>query len=290
MLITLLSALAALGGLTLLLATLLIVANRKLFVYEDPRIDQVEDLLPHVNCGGCGYPSCHAFAEALVAGEVLPGRCQVSSESQRGAIADYLGVDPGLELKRVARLACAGGANVATNKSHYLGPQSCVALNQVGGGNKACSWGCLGLGDCVTVCEFDALALNRQGLPVVDESKCTACGDCVAICPKDLFSLEPINHSLWVACKNHEQGEAVLASCEVGCTACGRCVADAKDRHLVLIDHLPVVDYQLSLGGREAIERCPTGAIVWIETNGDVHKGSEARPILRDSPRPMASS
>jgi Na+-translocating ferredoxin:NAD+ oxidoreductase subunit B len=107
---TILIALLALGGLTLLLALMLIIANKKLYVYEDPRIDVVEGMLPHANCGACGYPGCRPFAEALVNGEMLPGKCTVSSEEGRKEIASYLGVDAGSEEKRVARLACAGGS------------------------------------------------------------------------------------------------------------------------------------------------------------------------------------
>ena len=118
-------AIAALGGLTLLLALVLILASKKLAVNEDPRIDKVEEMLPHANCGACGYPGCRPFAEALVSGKVLPGKCTVSSDNGTKAIAKFLGVDAGSEERRVARLACAGGTNVARNKGKYAGLQSC---------------------------------------------------------------------------------------------------------------------------------------------------------------------
>jgi electron transport complex protein RnfB len=136
---TIVIALAALGGLTLLLATMLIVANKKLYVYEDPRIDQVEDMLPHANCGACGYPGCRPFAEALVSGKALPGKCTVSSEEGRMKIADFLGVSLGAEEKQVARLACAGGTNVAINRAQYQGLDSCKAAALVSGGGKVAS-------------------------------------------------------------------------------------------------------------------------------------------------------
>ena len=224
---TILIALVALGSLTLLLATMLIVANKKLYVYEDPRIDTVEDMLPHANCGACGYPGCRPFAEALVTGEALPGKCTVSTDTGREAIATYLGVDAGSEEKRVARLACAGGTNVAINRARYEGIDSCRAAALVSGGGKGCFWGCLGHGDCDVVCDFDAITMSEFSLPVVDVDKCTACGDCVEVCPKDLFSLQPVSHQLWVACKNLEAGDEILEECQVACTACGRCARDA---------------------------------------------------------------
>ena len=129
-----LTAVGTIGGLTIALATLLVLANQKLYVQEDPRIDVVEEMLPHANCGACGLPGCRPFAEALVQGEALPGKCTVSDEDGRAAIADFLGVDVGAATKRVARLACVGGTNVARNHAHYDGPQTCRAAAQVAGG------------------------------------------------------------------------------------------------------------------------------------------------------------
>ncbi len=280
------TALAALGGLTFLLALLLVLANKKLFVQEDPRIDQVDDMLPHANCGACGYPGCRPFAEALVKGEVLPGKCTVSSEEGRLAIANFLGVDAGMEEKRVARLACAGGINVSRNQARYKGMQSCRAAALVSGGGKGCFWGCLGLGDCVDVCDFDALHLNAFSLPVVDEEKCTACNACVEICPKGLFSLHPVSHRLWVNCKNQEAGDDILEECEVACTACGRCALDAPNGLISMQNNLPVIDYGKDHNTKVPIQRCPTGAIVWLEETGEVVKGPEARKVLRKSSLP----
>ncbi len=286
-----LTAVAALGGLTLLLATGLIVANRRLHVDEDPRIDEVEDMLPHSNCGACGYPGCRSFAEALVSGDALPGKCTVSNDDERAAIAAYLGVDIGAEEPRVARLACAGGQNVARNRARYTGDRSCRSAALVAGGGKGCFWGCLGLGDCERVCDFDAISMNEHALPVVDEALCTACNDCVEVCPKDLFSLHPQSHRLWVACKNLEAGDDVLDDCEVACTACGKCAMDGPGL-IEMKNNLPVIDYRAKdyrarakHATKTPIERCPTGAIVWIEADGRVIKGDEARPVLRHATR-----
>lgn len=273
-----LTATGALGALTFALATLLVVANRKLYVYEDPRIDTVEELLPAANCGACGFPGCRPFAEALVNGEAAPAKCTVSSDDGRAVIANFLGVDVGASEKWVARLACAGGANVARQRAHYVGLSSCQAAATVAGGGKACFWGCLGLADCEVACGFDAIQMDAQGLPVVDEDACTACGDCVEVCPKDLFSLHPSSHRLWVNCRSQQAGEEVLEHCEVGCTSCQRCASDAPTL-ISMHNKLPVVDYSRPQNDT-AIERCPTGAIVWLEKDGP-RKGSSAKKILR---------
>jgi RnfABCDGE-type electron transport complex B subunit len=284
------TAVAAIGGLTFLLASMLILANRRLHVEEDPRIDVVEDMLPHSNCGACGFPGCRPFAEALVGGVALPGKCTVSNDEGRQAIAVFLGVDVGEQARIVARLACAGGVNVARNRAHYEGRQTCLAATQVAGGGKACFWGCLGLGDCERICDFDAISMDRHALPVVDEDKCTACGDCVDVCPKDLFSLHPQSHQLWVACRNQERGDEILANCEVACTACERCAVDAPGGLITMQDNLPVVDYSRAHHNRTPIERCPTGAIVWIDATEGAIKGAAARKVLRHSALPEAPS
>lgn len=274
-------ALAALGGLTLLLAIMLIVANKKLYVYEDPRIDVVEDLLPHANCGACSFPGCRPFAEALVKGTVLPGKCTVGTDEDRTTIANYLGVDSGAEEKRVARLACAGGTNVALNRANYTGIPTCKAAALVSGGGKGCFWGCLGYGDCESVCDFKAIAMNDYGIPVVNEALCTACSDCVETCPKDLFTLVPVSHQLWVACKNLEAGDDILIECEVGCTACGKCAMDAPGNLITMQHNLPVIDYEQNHRTQAPIQRCPTGAIVWWDTLQGPIKGKESKKVIR---------
>jgi Na+-translocating ferredoxin:NAD+ oxidoreductase RNF subunit RnfB len=241
-----LTAVAAIGGLTVLLATLLVLANKKLYVEEDPRIDVVEEMLPHANCGACGVPGCRPFAESLVRGDALPGKCTVSSEEGRARIATFLGVDVGAEEKRVARVACMGGSNVTRNHARYDGLMTCRAAAQVAGGGKGCFWGCLGLDDC---CE--------------------------------------VSHRLWVACRSLEAGDELLEDCEVACTACGRCAMDAPGL-IVMENNLAVVDYERNHETRAPIERCPTGAIVWIDPVAGAVKGQAATRIIRKGALPDA--
>ncbi len=283
-----LTAVGTLGGLSLVLTTLLLLASRRLAVVEDPRIDIVEDLLPHANCGACGLPGCRPFAEALVAGKAQPAACTVGTAEGRAAIASFLGVAVGAADRRVARLACAGGSNVARMQAHTRGLDSCAAAATVSGGGKSCAWGCLGLGDCDVACTFDAIHMNSHGLPVVDEDRCTACGDCVDACPKLLFSLQPLRQRLWVACKSALAGDEILADCEVACTACGRCAADAPGL-ITMQGNLPVFD-PTATTTRAPIARCPTGAIVWLDPAAGPVKGPEARRIIRQGPLPLAST
>jgi Na+-translocating ferredoxin:NAD+ oxidoreductase RNF subunit RnfB len=272
----------------LMLASVLVLANKKLFVFEDPRIDDVETLLPSANCGSCGSAGCRAFAEKLVKGEVQPGLCTVNAPENNQFIANFLGVELGGAEKRVARLACAGGNNVAPLRAQYDGLESCRASHLVSGGGKGCAWGCLGVGDCAIVCEFEAIQMDANELPLVDDDKCTACGDCVDICPRDLFSLQPVSHQLWVACKNLEKGAEAETDCVVLCTGCERCAVDAPEGLITIRQNLAVINYEKNaLASKVAIERCPTGAIVWIDAESGLKKGKAATRVVRKQALPV---
>jgi ferredoxin len=165
--------------------------------------------------------------------------------------------------------------------------ETCSAASLVSGGGKGCFWGCLGLGDCEVSCDFDAIRMNEHSLPEVDIEKCTACGDCVEACPKDLFTIEPLSHRLWVACKSLDAGDEVLEDCEVGCTACGKCAMDAPGQLIVMEGNLPKINYNLPHTTQKPIERCPTGAIVWLDDRLGAVKGHESKKIIRKATREM---
>lgn len=269
---------AILLGVTLIFGTVLAIANKYLKVVEDPRIDTVEGMLPGSNCGGCGEPGCRAFAEGVVERGVNPGKCSVNSPEGITAIAAYLGVEATVEEKRVARLHCAGGASRVTHLAEYRGTSSCRAAFVVNGGGRSCAWGCLGLADCEVSCDFDAISMNEDHLPVVDVDKCTACNACVDVCPLHLFTLEPISRKLLVQCSSPLAGDSARASCSVACDACGRCALDAAHGVIEMRGGLPAIVNPA--GGTEAATfRCPSGAIRWVE--GNQFQTESARPAVR---------
>jgi len=264
-----------LGGVGLFFGFMIAMANKKFHVWEDPRIDDVEELLPSTNCGACGMPGCRAFAEAVVAGTEQPSGCTVMGPDDREDIANYLGVDAGAANKRVARLLCAGGKNEAVQNSDYSGMETCKAAAAVAGGGKGCAWGCLGLADCEVSCLLDAIYMNENDLPVVIPELCTACNDCVESCPKDLFVLMPVEQKLIVQCQNLLKGDAAEDLCSVACNTCNRCVADTEPGVIEMIDNLAVINYEMNeLTDPKATFRCPTDAIVWVE--GQQFKESSA--------------
>ena len=286
-----LAAVAILGGVGLVFAILIALANRKLKVWEDPRIDVVSGMLPGANCGACGMPGCRAFAEKLVKGEFKPAGCNVATADARSDIASYLGVDAGTAVKTVARMMCAGGTGLSVQQAQYRGFSTCAAATAVAGGGKGCTWGCLGLADCVRSCTFDAMHMRHDGIPIVDIDKCTACGDCVRACPKDLLEIHPLDHRLLVQCRSLLVGDIALESCKVACTACGKCVLDAAPGLISVATGVAVVDYKL--GDRasiDAIKRCPTGAIVWLDGAQFASTSNERSSGARVTPQLIGSS
>lgn len=257
------TAAAIMTGVAGFFGVVLAIAYRFLRVEEDPRIESVEDMLPASNCGACGEAGCRAFAERVVAGEVQVSKCTVSSPGGLAQIATFLGVDAGEREKRVARLHCAGGRTRVKRIASYEGLDSCRAAVLVNGGGIACAWGCLGLADCERACDFDAISMNHEALPVVDFDLCTACNDCVDVCPRDLFTIEPATQPLLVQCASPMTGDAATAICSVACDACGRCAADGGPDVIEMRNGLPVIR-RPDETSPEAIKRCPTGAIQWV--------------------------
>lgn len=252
------------AGLGICFGTVLAVAYRFLRVEEDPRIETVETMLPGNNCGACGQPGCHAFAEKLIEGAAQPANCTVSDPEGLTSIATFLGVEAGQVDKRIARLHCAGGKGFVGELARYRGITSCRGAVLVNGGGRTCVYGCLGLADCAHACDFSAIQMNAQGLPTVNPDTCTACGDCVEVCPLDLFHLEPLAQKLVVQCSSPLTGERATQGCAVACDGCSRCVADAGDGVLSMVNGLPQIQIAEATSP-EATLRCPTGAIQWVE-------------------------
>lgn len=233
----------------------------KMFGIElDPKVFKLISMLPGSNCGACGKAGCAGFAEALARGETVPSRCVVSSEDSRRSIAHFLGLDHEDKIKTIAAILCNGGVR-AKNKYFYRGIKSCKAATLLFGGYKACSFGCLALGDCVRECPFDAIAIGAEGLPVVDPKKCTSCGKCVKACPKRLYSLLP-EKCYYVKCSSKDAGAQTAKVCSSGCIACMKCEKACPSGAVKVESSLSKIDQNKCKHTAGCIEACPTKVIV----------------------------
>ncbi len=254
--------LIGLGGMSFLLGAGLAIAYKRFAVAVDPRVEQITEILPGANCGGCGFAGCAAYAEALVHNAVDMTLCAPGGEAGQRKIAAILGADATPSIRKIAFLHCAGSREKAPEKYVYEGLRDCRAAALHAGGPKACAWGCLGFGTCAEVCLFDAIHMGEDGLPVVDPKKCTACGACVRACPKHLFTLEPEETMIYLACSSHDKGKDVKEVCSVGCIACGICAKVTEGGAVRMEDNLPVVDYFAGPNLILAHYKCPTKSYI----------------------------
>lgn len=242
-------------------------AAERFKVVSNPLVDRVRDRLPSANCGACGFAGCTAYAEAVVErADVSPSLCIPGRESVARAVAELTGKAAGDVQDRVVVMTCHGTTAYARNEAQYAGIPTCAAAALVFGGPRACKNGCLGLGDCVRACPFDALSLGEGGIARVDTAACTGCAVCVAVCPKDLFRLYPRARRVELSCKAVDKQSIVRATCMVGCTLCRKCVSKCPagaiewDGRTILIDHPKCIAYGDACGFACA-EICPSTII-----------------------------
>ncbi len=259
---TVLLAIVSMGALCFVFAFLLAVADKKLRVEEDPRVQKIMDILPGANCGGCGFPGCSAYAEHVVAGDAPVTGCAPGGPDLAAQIASIMGIEAGSSEKQVAVVLCKGGEQEAVRNAIYNGVKNCRAATLIAGGGKQCQYGCLGFADCVNSCPFDAITMNDNRLPVVDADTCTACGKCVEACPRNLIELHPVSHTMFVFCKSQDKGPLVKKACSVGCIGCRLCVKNSPvENGIVMEGNLAKIDHAICPPSEIVVEKCPMNTI-----------------------------
>lgn len=263
---TIIWTIAIITVLGLVLALVLYLVAEKFKVVEDPRIDEVEKVMPGANCGGCGFAGCRAFAEAAVKAPNLDNNyCPVGGNDVMSKVASILGYEVKEKAPMVAVVRCNGTCEARPKINDYEGYPSCKVKASLYSGDTGCSFGCLGCGDCVAACEFGALSMDPvTGLPVVDEEKCTACGACTKACPKSLIELRlkgPRGMRMYVSCRNQDKGPAAKKACASACIGCGICAKTCTHDAIVVENNIAYIDPSKCKLCRECEAMCPTGAI-----------------------------
>ena len=259
----------SLSSLGILAGVILYFVAKKFKVIEDPRIDEVNEALPAANCGGCGYPGCRSFAEACVKATDLDNLfCPVGGNKGMNDVAKILGIEVVEKEAMLAVVRCNGSYKNRPRTNIYDGTTSCKIVHNLYSGETGCSFGCLGLGDCVKSCKFDATYIDEEtGLPVVDEEKCVSCGACVKACPRLLIELRlkgKANRRIFVCCSNTEKGGIARKNCVAACIGCGKCVEVCPFGAIEMRENLAYIDYKKCKLCRKCVSACPTKAIYEI--------------------------
>ena len=262
----LLSTILTLSLLGILAAVVLYFVAQKFKVEEDPRIDEVEKMLPGANCGGCGFAGCRGMADALVKNDDISALfCPVGGGDTMKGIAAYLGKAAPEKEPMVATVRCGGVCDKRPRTNNFDGAKSCAVASSLYVGETACAYGCLGYGDCVAACAFDAIHINPEtGIAEVDAEKCTACGACVKACPKKIIELRkkwPKGRAVYVGCVSKDKGAVVMKACKAGCIGCGKCEKVCAFGAITIENNLAYIDSQKCKLCRKCVNECPTGAI-----------------------------
>lgn len=244
----------------LIFGILLSIASVIFAVKEDERITLITEALPGANCGACGCAGCSAYASGIVNDGMAMNLCSVGKGPVAAKIGEIMGTDAGDVEEKVARVMCQGGCSLAEDKYIYEGIANCNVAMRLGGGAKVCKFGCLGLGTCVSVCEFDAIEII-DGVAVINEDKCTGCGKCKNACPKNIIDLVPKKAEVMVLCANKDKGPQVNKYCKVSCIACGLCAKNCPEGAIEIKDNLAQIDYSKCTACGTCVEKCPKKVI-----------------------------
>ena len=248
------------AGLGLLAAILLTIFSKVFAVKTDDRIADIDEKLPHANCGACGYAGCSDYAEAIVQKNVPTNLCKVGGADTAAKIAEIMGT-PVMEFKpEIAVLHCHGTCDKVNRLFKFDGIQTCASAKHYFSGSNACVYGCIGLGDCMKVCEYDAIRII-DGIANIQPGLCRACGNCAKVCPNGLISLRSTTKHFDVRCSSQANGKATKAICEVGCIGCRLCEKKCEHDAIHVIDNHAVIDDSKCVSCGICCEVCPTHAI-----------------------------
>ncbi|MCK4980464.1 MAG: RnfABCDGE type electron transport complex subunit B [Candidatus Delongbacteria bacterium] len=269
------AAFLSIGLIGAILGAVLAYASKVFHVEVDPKVEKIMDILPQANCAACGYTGCSKYAEEVVENGVAVNLCTPGGQDVIDQIASIMGVEATTGKAMVAYVACNGSKENAKDRFEYYGPKSCSSAVFISGGHKACDYGCLGFGECVEACNFDAMYMDEEtGLPVVIDEKCVGCGACVRACPKDVMKMMPKDSKVFIACNSKAKGKEVSDACKVGCIGCKICALPktTPSGAIKMEGDLPVINFDIADDLVAAKFKCPKSC---FEDKGDAEKTTE---------------
>ena len=267
----------AIGGIGAVLGLVLGFASKVFFVAVDPKVEQISEALPQANCGACAYPGCSSYAEAVAEGKADISLCTPGGNEVIAQIAKIMGVEATSAEPQVAYVACNGTKENAKDRFEYSGIKNCSSAVFASGGHKQCDYGCLGFGECVEACAFEAMYMDEKtGLPVVIVDNCTGCGACVRACPKDVMKMKPKSATVYIDCNSKSKGKEVMDACKVGCTGCTICAMPktTPSKKITMDNNLPIINFSVEDDLIAAQAKCPKHCFTYV---GDDKAGNKAK-------------
>ncbi|MCL2247854.1 MAG: RnfABCDGE type electron transport complex subunit B [Oscillospiraceae bacterium] len=263
------TAIIATGTIGLISAVVITVASRIMFVKVDPRVAKLRSALPGANCGACGFSSCDLYAEMLAKGETETNLCPPGGDMAFKYINEILGITGETTefVKKTAIVHCLGDNDTVRQKIEYIGMETCFAAHEIYGGESACTFGCIGYGDCVSVCPDNAICVE-DGLVRFDPRKCSGCGVCLDVCPTGVISVQLAPVTVAVMCKNTERGGIVKDKCKRGCIGCKKCAKECPVDAIQIEKSLAEIDYEKCTGCAKCVDVCIKKCLVKVEHEG----------------------